>query len=97
MTLHTVNLLPDHADCQRCIEQLEHGDVVVFLGRSAWIANADARWHKDWVREGVDLCVLADDLAAAGLADKRAAAITPVDYAAFVALSEAHPRQRAWF
>lgn len=97
MTLHTVNLLPDHADCRRCINQLAPGDAVVFLGRGAWIASAGSDWHHAWQRDGVALFALEDDLAASGLARHCAAKITALDLAAFVALTEAHPRQRAWF
>lgn len=97
MTLHTVNLLPDHADCQRCIGQLAPGDAVVFLGRGVWIASAGSAWWRHWERDAVDLYALADDLAATGLAGHRAAAVGVVDLSGLVALSEQHACQRAWF
>ncbi|MEQ8516655.1 MAG: sulfurtransferase complex subunit TusB [Chromatocurvus sp.] len=97
MTLHTVNLLPDHPDCQRCIRQLAPGDAVIFLGRGVWIANARAAWLPDWEIDGVELHVLDDDLAASGLAGQRAPSVALLDLPGFVALTEQHRVQRAWF
>lgn len=97
MTLHTVNLLPDHADCQRCISQLASGDTVVFLGHGAWIASAPGGWHETWEQAGVALYVLDDDLAARGLSEHCARSITAIDIAGLVALTEQQSRHRAWF
>lgn len=97
MTLHTVNLLPDHPDCQRCISRLAPGDAVVFLGNGAWITSGQASWHREWSRSGVALHVLEDDLAARGLVEHCARSITPLDLAGFVALTEQHACQQAWF
>jgi len=97
MTLHTVNLLPDHPDCLRCISQLAPGDAVVFLGRGAWIANASAAWYRDWEKDGLALYVLEDDLAASGLSGQQGSAVAPLDLPGFVALTEQHACQRAWF
>lgn len=97
MTLHTVNLLPDHPDCQRCISQLASGDAVVFLGHGAWISSVQSAWHKQWQRSGVTLHVLEDDLAARGLTGDCAPAVTPIDHSGLVTLTEQHSRQRAWF
>ncbi|MFN2287139.1 MAG: sulfurtransferase complex subunit TusB [Chromatocurvus sp.] len=97
MTLHTVNQLPDHPDCQRCIVQLAAGDAVVMLGRGVWIANINAAWHLAWERSGAALYVLEEDLAASGLAGLCAPSVTALDLPGFVALSEQHRCQRAWF
>ena len=97
MTLHTVNLLPDHPDCSRCIRQLDPSDCVAFLGRGAWIANSRASWHLAWVQSGSALYVLQDDLHACGIAEHCAPGIIPIDLDEFIALTEEQTRQRAWF
>lgn len=97
MTLHTVNLLPDHPDCRRCIDQLVTGDAVVLLGRGVWIANTNAAWHLSWESTGAALYVLEDDLVARGLADLCVPSVTTLDLPGFVVLSEQHTGQRAWF
>jgi len=97
MTLHTVNLLPDHADCQRCVSQLTAGDAVVFVGHGAWIASVAGGWHEKWEQAGVALHVLDDDLAGRGLSEQCARSITPIDIAGLIALTEQHSRHRAWF
>jgi tRNA 2-thiouridine synthesizing protein B len=97
MTLHTVNLLPDHADCERCIAQLSEGDAVLFLGRGVWIANARASWTAAWQKPGVSLHALRPDLESAGLSSHLAAGIQLEEMDGFVRLTEAHSKQRAWF
>lgn len=97
MTLHTVNLLPDHADCERCISQLASADAVVFLGNGAWITAVAGGWHEKWDHAGVALYVLDDDLVARGLSEHCARSITIIDVAELVALTEQHSRLRAWF
>lgn len=97
MTLHTVNLLPDHADCQRCIRQLASDDAVVFLGHGAWITSVPGCWHEKWEQADVALYVLDDDLAARGLTEHCARSIKTIDAAGLVALTEQHSHHRAWF
>jgi len=92
-----VNLLPDHPDCQRCISQLASGDAVVFLGHGAWITSGQTGWHEEWARAGIALYVLEDDLVARGLAEHCARSIMPIDVTGFIALTEQHSCQQAWF
>ena len=61
----------------------------------AWHAAAPAL--DAWARTGVTLHVLAADLAACGLAERCDPRVAAVDAAGFLALTEQHATQRAWF
>jgi sulfur relay protein TusB/DsrH len=95
MALHTVNLLPGAAGADTALAQLRDGDAVLFHGDGAWHAAASAL--DAWARSGATLHVLAADLAACGLAERCDPRLAVVDSAGFLALSEQHAVQRAWF
>jgi sulfur relay protein TusB/DsrH len=95
MTLHTVNLLPGADATQAALAQLRDGDAVLFHGDGAWHAAAAAL--EAWAHTGATLHVLAADLAACGLAERCDPRVAVVDAAGFLALTEQHATQRAWF
>jgi len=95
MALHTVNLLPGADAAEAALAQLRGGDAVLFHGEGAWHAAAPAL--DAWAHTGATLHVLAADLAACGLAERCDPRVAAVDAAGFLALTEAHAVQRAWF
>ncbi|MHA7815162.1 MAG: sulfurtransferase complex subunit TusB [Pseudohaliea sp.] len=95
MALHTVNLLPGARATEAALAQLRDGDAVLFHGDGAW--HAAAPGLDAWARSGATLHVLAADLAACGLAERCDPRVAVVDSAGFVALTEQHAAQRAWF
>jgi len=95
MTLHTVNLLPGAHATQAALAQLRDGDAVLFHGDGAWHAAAPAL--EAWAHTGATLHVLAADLAACGLTERCDPRVAVVDAAGFLALTEQHATQRAWF
>jgi sulfur relay protein TusB/DsrH len=95
MALHTVNLLPGSEATEAVLAQLRQGDAVLFHGDGAW--HAAAPGLEAWAQSGATLHVLATDLAACGLTERCDPRVAVVDAAAFLALTEEHAAQRAWF
>ena len=95
MALHTVNLLPGAAATEAALAQLREGDAVLFHGDGAW--HVAAPGLTAWAESGAALHVLAADLAACGLAERCDPRVAAVDAAGFLALTEEHAVQRAWF
>ncbi|KGE03604.1 DsrH/TusB family sulfur relay protein [Pseudohaliea rubra] len=95
MALHTVNLLPGARAAETVLAQLREGDAVLFHGDGAW--HVAAPGLTAWAESGATLHVLAADLAACGLTERCDSRVAVADAAGFLALTEQHTAQRAWF
>ena len=95
--LHTLNALPGSAAARDCLAVLAAGDTLLLLGDGVYAAMEGAVTCELIVQGPAEVHVLAEDAAARGVCSRLAPAITPLDMAGFVALSERYPRQMAWY
>ena len=96
MTLHTLNASPASGAFADCLGMVAAGDALLLLGDGVYAAMAGTGARARLDACGVQLYVLGDDAAAAGVL-ARMDAVTVIDFDGFVALSEQFPRQLAWY
>jgi len=94
-TLHCLASSPNSEAAQRLFSQLKAGDPVLLLGKAVMLAGAAHPDIQRWLALGVSLHALTDDLSAYGVT-KTHEAVTPVDYAQWVELTEACRNQALW-
>ena len=95
MTLHCLYAAPDSAVARRCLDSVAAGDALLLLSHAVTLANPCHPGLPDWQSTGVALYALQEDLDAHGVAQIDDA-VTPVDYAAWIALTLDRPRQQLW-
>lgn len=96
MTLHCLNCDAGGAAATELQRQLFAGDAVLLLGAAAALAWDCHPALPAWLDSGCKLYVLAADFGATGLSPCHEQ-IHLIDHAGWVALSEQHPNQQAWY
>ena len=97
MTLHTLNCPPGHRQSEACLEALAPGDALLLLGDGVYHALGGSEAAGRLAQVPCPVCVLEAEARAAGLLARLADAVTVIDEDGFVALTEDHPRQLAWY
>jgi tRNA 2-thiouridine synthesizing protein B len=97
MLLHTLSRPPGHPAFQDCLRLLAPGDSLLLLSDGVYAALAGSEAASALADSGAEVLVLAADAGAAGVAARLSPAVTTVDYAGFVELSERYSRQQAWY
>ena len=95
--LHTLNCSPEHPALQDCLKLLRAEDALLLLGDGVYLALAQCSNGQALQATGAALYVLEADARAAGVHARLALGFTLVDDAGFVALTECHARQMAWY
>lgn len=96
MVLHTLNALPASTAFRDCIAMAGPSDCILLLGQGAYAAKADSTGLSELASCGARICLLRDDMRAAGI-ESGLAATALLDMAQLVALTEEFPRQLAWY
>ena len=96
MILHTLNAPAGSIAFRDCLHTAGDGDTILLLGDGVYAALPGSEGLQALETSPARLLVLACDAQAAGVA-RRLPAPLLVDMDGFVALSEAHPRQLAWY
>ncbi|WP_439107320.1 sulfurtransferase complex subunit TusB [Congregibacter sp.] len=94
-TLHCIARDPSSTSGQRLLEQLQAGDSVLLLGKAVTLAGTSHPAAPEWIATGASLHALAEDLLAYAVQDAHPA-VTSIDYAGWVALSESLRTQTLW-
>ncbi len=97
MILHTLNCLPDSAAFEDCMGLLAEGDALLLLGDGVYAALAGSPAAARLAACPAVVNALDVDARARGLADKLAEQVGLIDIEGFVSLTEAFPRQQAWY
>lgn len=97
MTLHTLNCPPGHRQSEACLDALAPGDTLLLLGDGVYHALGGSEAAGRLAQVPCPVCVLEAEARAAGLLARLADPVTVIDEDGFVALTEAHPRQLAWY
>ncbi len=95
MVLHTINRTGELLDsCLRCLSE---GDVLLLIEDAVYAACLSHPQLEALKDGGAKLCVLAEDVAARGLASRLDDAADQVDYPGFVALAADCSNVRSWY
>ncbi|GAB3314191.1 DsrH/TusB family sulfur relay protein [Haliea atlantica] len=97
MTLHTLNCPPGHRQSEACLEALAPGDALLLLGDGVYHALGDSDAAGRLAHLPCPVCLLEAEARAAGVLSRLANAARVIDEDGFVALTEEHPRQLAWY
>ena len=96
MILHTLSAAPADPAFEDCLRVAAPDDQILLLGNGVYAALA-ASPAAGLLRENpARLFALAQDIAAAGLAEKIADGVEVIDFDGFVALTETCERQLNW-
>ena len=95
MILHTINASPSTQAFSDCLKVVAPGDTILLLGDAVYAAMDGSSTGAALADCGAEVKVLQADAAAAGVLDDSRFEF--VDMAGFVALTENHPRQQAWY
>jgi tRNA 2-thiouridine synthesizing protein B len=95
--LHTLHCSPSSAAFADLLRVLAQGDSVLLLGDGVYAAIAGSTALAELSAREVTIHALAQDVAAAAVGSMLDGSIALADYAGFVALTEACPRQLAWY
>ena len=96
MVLHTLSAPPRTAAFDDCLATAGAGDTIVLLGDGVYAALPGSAALLRLLDHGARICVLAADARALGVTGLPPA-ITAIDMAGLVALTETCPRQLAWY
>jgi tRNA 2-thiouridine synthesizing protein B len=97
MLLHTLSRAPSHPAFTDCLRLLSAGDALLLMADGVYAALAGSDAAAALAASGAAVYVLAADARAAGVHERLAPAVSAVDYAGFVELSERCPTQQAWY
>ena len=97
MLLHTINCTPNSQAIKDCGKALSAEDAIVLMGDGVYSGLADSPSGKKLLASGASLYAIESDIRAAGIEDNLDPAITVIDYAGLVTLSESFSRQVAWY
>ncbi|GAB3276208.1 sulfurtransferase complex subunit TusB [Parahaliea aestuarii] len=97
MILHTLNASPGSTAFDHCLAQVAADDGLLLMGNAVYAALANAPALARLRATGARLHVLEDDARTAGVTPQMSEDVLAIDFDAFVALSEQHARQVAWF
>jgi tRNA 2-thiouridine synthesizing protein B len=96
MILHILSASPSSAAFRDCIALLQPGDAVLLMGDGVYAALAGTPACNELLGTGVEIHVLQNDAAAAGVPlPTGSIAITDMD--GFVTLTERFSRQLSWY
>ena len=93
--LHTINTSPTSQAFSDCLNVILPGDTILLLGDAVYAAINGSSAGAALTACGASVKVLQADAAAAGVPDDSRFEF--VDMAGFVALTEVHSRQMAWY
>ena len=96
MVLHTLSTAPDNPAFAQCLQAAGGDDTILLLGDGVYAALPGSTALAELQQHPARVCVLGRDAGALGLQDLPGD-ITSIDMAGFVALTEACPRQLAWY
>ncbi len=96
MILHTLNASPGSTAFRDCLATAGAADTILLLGDGVYAALPGSEAEQALLACPARLRVLEIDARAAGLLQRLADSIL-IDMDGFVALSETHPRQLAWY
>jgi len=96
VVLHTLNAGPSSNAFAQCLRLLAPGDALLLTGDGTYCARPGTEAWEALLGNGVTLYVLSDHAMARGVAPLAEGA-KAVDMDGFVALTEAFPRQLAWY
>ena len=96
MILHTISAAPDSNAFRECVSIATGDDAILLLGDGVYAALPDNPLLAALLDTRAIIHVLRTDAIAAGVA-RPDAAVTPIDMAGFLDLTERYPRQMAWF
>ena len=91
MALHTLNTV---ADAASCFASLTAEDALIIMDRAVYLL-AQNEASLNWSALPCPIYVLAEDLFASGLSPP--AAVSAIDYGAWVTLSAKHKQHVAWY
>ena len=94
MVLHCLNAQAHSDTFRRCLELATSKDTVILMGDACYAALSESDVAKQLADCHAQLRVLDADALARGLRDL---ALESVDYEGWVALSEQHTQQLAWY
>lgn len=97
MLLHTLSRSPAHAALRDCLAVLGPDDALLLLGDGVYAALAGSEAATLLAASGASLFVLDVDAALAGVQERLLPEANLVDDDGFVALTERHSRQLAWY
>ncbi len=96
MVLHTVSAAPGNPAFEQCLRAAGDGDVILLLGDGVYAALPGSRALAALLQQAARVCVLECDAKALGVSGFPER-IDSIDMAGFVSLTEACPRQLAWY
>ncbi len=94
MALHCLSAAPGSETFSRCLRIANSGDAVLLMGDACYAVLSDSDYASALSNCAASVSVLAVDAAARGLSGE---AIQTTDSEGFVALTEAHQKQLAWY
>jgi tRNA 2-thiouridine synthesizing protein B len=96
MILHTISAVPDSSTFRECLSIATQEDAVLLLGDGVYAALPGNPFLAGLLETGADIHVLRADALATGVVEPDTA-VTLIDMAGFVELTERYPHQMAWF
>lgn len=93
--LHTLSAPPHSEVSKRLRDQVEAGDLVLFLGGAVLATSAEHPVSDAWIESGATLHALKEDVAAYGVSNVHDG-VTLIDYADWVSLTEQTRLHRHW-
>lgn len=97
MILHTCNAASERAAYRDCLATAASGDALILMGDAVYAAVDGSVACEQLTKTPAELYILADDAAARGVSGQLSAALTSVDMAGFVALTEQYAQIQAWY
>ncbi len=97
MILHTCNVSSEHTAFRDCLAVVTTGDALLLIGDAVYAARDGSQACGQLLETAAELYVLADDADARGVSGYLCAAVTSLEMAGFVALTERFPRIQAWY
>jgi tRNA 2-thiouridine synthesizing protein B len=95
--LHTLNGAPGSTAFSDCARLLCPEDALLLLGDGVYAALAGTAAYKDLCNTGASLYLLEPDGAAAGILGEVGDNVSPINFDAFVGLTERYAKQQAWY
>lgn len=80
-----------------CLRACAPDDTLLLLGDAGYCALAGTKTLQVLEASGCEIVILTEHAVSRGLEQRLNERIRWIDYAEFVALSERHPTQQAWF
>ena len=96
MVLHTVSAVPGSAAFDNCLRIAGNDDRILLLAAGVYAGIAGGSAAEQLRESAATVYALEQDVAAAGLVSALANGIEVVDFAGFVALTEACEQQMNW-